>query len=112
MPRFHGAEVVDGVVAATVSEYLVGARDGWEWFVDELLDDPGTATVGWAGRIGTLAARLHLDLAQPSSVFPDPVTVAPVTHEHRRCLDLLDAAASITTPSTSARCCAPATGWR
>jgi maltokinase len=66
---------------ATAAAYLPGARDGWDWFVDlvELLldgkiareqaEEPGAA-------IGSLVARLHRALAEPSQVFPAPVRAA------------------------------------
>jgi maltokinase len=49
------------------TEYLPGALDGWDWFVDEvdslLHEDVSLdATVGWARRMGELTAELHTAL--------------------------------------------------
>ncbi|MEO3853393.1 hypothetical protein [Acrocarpospora sp. B8E8] len=57
---------------ALVTAYLPEARDGWEWCVDEAVSG-GTA---FAGELGRMAAELHVALATPSSVWPDPVRVA------------------------------------
>lgn len=97
VPRLHGVEVCDERVIATVSEYLVGALDGWDWFVDELLADGETASE-WAGRCGALTAQVHLALARPSTVFPDPVGTASIAPELARCHRLLDDVARISTP--------------
>lgn len=105
VPGLHGVEVCDERVVATVSEYLIGALDGWDWFVDELLADAhsdGDRASEWAGRCGALAARLHLALARPSTVIPDPVGAAPVDPELARCRRLLDEASAITTPEVCA----------
>jgi maltokinase len=67
MPAYIGAEEVDDMVVAIVTEYLPGALDGWDWFVDEvdalLLDDASLeATIMWARRMGELTADLHTAL--------------------------------------------------
>ncbi|WP_103955857.1 aminoglycoside phosphotransferase [Nonomuraea solani] len=49
---------------ALVTGYLPDARDGWEWCVDEAV----AGTTDFAGRIGRLAADLHLAL----STLPTP----------------------------------------
>lgn len=67
MPAFIGAEEVDEMVTAIVTEYLPDALDGWDWFVDEvdgLLNDEVSLVdaLGWARRMGELAADLHTAL--------------------------------------------------
>jgi maltokinase len=93
VPELHGVEVVDGWVVALVTQYLPGARDGWEWFVDDViatLDDPGGACAERsAGTIGALAARLHVALATPSSVLPTPISLVDVAPEWQRGRTLL-----------------------
>ncbi len=67
MPQFLGVDQRDELVLAIATEYLPGAFDGWDWFVDEVdawlqgastLDD----VVSWAGRMGALTAALHAAL--------------------------------------------------
>lgn len=96
-PRFFGAEIDDGRVIATVTEYVAGSQDGWEWYVDELttelLDgDHASTGIAVAARLGGLAARLHVALARPSPHLPDPVGRAGTADEHRRAVAVLDAA--------------------
>lgn len=64
MPRFLGVEQRGELIDAVATEYLPGALDGWDWFVDDVdawlrgsltLD----AAVGWAARMGALTERLH-----------------------------------------------------
>ncbi|MEV8632842.1 hypothetical protein AB0395_14405 [Streptosporangium sp. NPDC051023] len=57
------------LLLALVTAYLPDARDGWQWCVDEAASG-GTA---FATELGVLAADLHVALATPSSVFPEPV---------------------------------------
>jgi maltokinase len=102
MPHFHGALVIDGLVTAVVSEFIVGAVDGWDWFVDEFTgvadapdhdrSAPADTVVSSARRLGALAARLHVALATPSEVFPRPVATASAADEAARGQRLLDEA--------------------
>lgn len=101
VPHLFGVEIVDGAVVATASEFVIGAVDGWEWFVDELLSGTG-ASEQWSSRIGSLAARLHADLATPSPVFPEPVATVSVRPEQQRCDELLRDAGRIGTPEVRA----------
>ena len=91
MPHFHAVEVRNGNVVAMVSEFIPGAVDGWEWFVDEL--------TGWIDRevstdqlrssaiaLGELTGRLHLALAG------HPASEVDVNTESARWIDQLDAA--------------------
>lgn len=78
MPAFHGVDATGGEVRAIVSEYVAGARDGWDWFVDELTGwADGTVgrdrVLASAASLGALGARLHLALATPSAVIPQPI---------------------------------------
>ena len=68
MPRFLGVEQHDEMVLAIATEYLPGALDGWDWFVDDVdtwLQGSTTleATLAWASRVGALTAALHGALA-------------------------------------------------
>jgi maltokinase len=68
MPRFVGAVLDDGRVAAVVSELIVGATDGWQWYVDDVLAwIDGAASldglVDTAARMGAITAELHHALA-------------------------------------------------
>ena len=67
---------------ATVASFVPGARDGWEWYVDDVLDacerDDWTVADAHAAAIGGLVARLHRALATPSPVFATPVGSADV----------------------------------
>lgn len=68
MPRFLGVEQRDELVLAVATEYLQGALDGWDWFVDDVdawLQGSITldAVVTWASRMGALTATLHAALA-------------------------------------------------
>ncbi|WP_067183304.1 hypothetical protein [Microtetraspora niveoalba] len=63
----------EDALVALVTAYLPEARDGWEWCVDEA----EAGRTGFAAELGALAAELHLAMASPSPVFPDPVRLAP-----------------------------------
>lgn len=87
-------------LVALVVAFLPGAVDGWEWAVDDLLAELGggaPAVIG--GLLGELAAELHVALAAPSSVLPDPVgaaTSADVAGWTAQGLDALDEALKLT----------------
>jgi maltokinase len=93
---------------AIASRYLPRARDGWQWCVElaelDLGLRPGDAGAGdpWVGelpeRLGRLAASLHLALATPSRILPEPVRRVPasaVRGWHRAALRRLDEAADV-----------------
>jgi predicted trehalose synthase len=75
MPRFLGVEQRDGLVLALATEYVPGAQDGWDWFVDDVDSwlrgslAPADVIAG-ATRMGALTAQLHAALAdlQPAAV--------------------------------------------
>ena len=68
MPRFLGVEQRDEMVLAVATQYLPGALDGWDWYVNDVdawlrgsssLD----SVLAWATCMGTLTAALHAALA-------------------------------------------------
>ena len=71
------------VPCGTVSAYLPGARDGYQWCVElatEAVTNGGSARDEWVttfpARLGRLTAGLHAALATPSSVVPASVGLA------------------------------------
>ncbi len=75
MPTYLGSEERDELVVATVSEFVPGAQDGWDWFVDDVDshlrgERPLVDVVGWAVRMGEITGRMHTALAdmQPTTV--------------------------------------------
>ena len=102
MPAYIGCEERDELVVATVSEFVPGAVDGWEWFVDDVdafLRGNGDfqGLMAWAGRVGALTARLHVALADMQ-----PTTVAPRTY-HAAALERLDDALRVVGGDESVR---------
>ena len=68
MPGFVGVEQREDLVLAIVTEYVPGALDGWDWFVDDVdawlhgsmsLDE----VVACGARMGGLTSSLHSALA-------------------------------------------------
>ena len=89
MPRFLGVEQDGEMVLAVATEYLPGACDGWDWFVDEVdawLQGSTTldAVLSWAGRMGALTAALHTAL---SDLQRGPVAARTY---HLQAIDRLD----------------------
>ena len=89
VPTYLGSEERDELVLATVSEFVPGAQDGWDWFVDDVdahlrgdrtLED----LVVWAARMGAVTSRLHTALADMQ-----PTTVAARTY-HAIAIERLD----------------------
>jgi maltokinase len=76
--------------------YLPGARDGWDWCVEALENDPGRAV----GRdLGRLVAGLHSALATPSPLIAEPTRLAgsdEIAGWCDRALATLDDALSLT----------------
>jgi maltokinase len=105
-PALMGALVWDGpqgepVVLATASAFLPGARDGWDWYVSLVGDslDDGADAVAPARSIGELVARLHVALATPSEVLPEPLretTPSEVQGWRARAAATLDEALEVT----------------
>ena len=92
VPRLYGSLAwlaPDGREAtiALAEAYLPGARDGWEWCVARLeahlRHDDGACPEGcdpWiGGPLGRLVAGLHIALATPSEVIPEPTSRATPT---------------------------------
>jgi maltokinase len=72
----------DGSAAtlAVVQELIPGARDGWEWLLDELR--AGRAALDAIRRLGEVTGRLHRALAGRPDVpefAPEPITDADLT---------------------------------
>jgi maltokinase len=67
-------------LVASVAAFVVGAQDGWQWCVDDVVDacERGDWTVADAhpAALGGLVARLHRALGTPSPVIPTPVREA------------------------------------
>jgi maltokinase len=80
VPRSYGLLVwnsPDGrtLPCAMAVAHLPGAVDGWTWCVQaaEREIEEGPWGPGFPARLGRLVAGLHLALATPSGVLPDPV---------------------------------------
>jgi maltokinase len=76
-PALLGALRLRGdLVIASLSTYIPGVRDGWEWYVDLVqracLDGSWSDADVATADIGALVARLHRALAQPSPIVRDP----------------------------------------
>jgi maltokinase len=82
----------EDALVALVTAYLPGARDGWEWCVDEAV----AGRTAFATEIGRLAAELHAAMASPSQAFPDPVRLSPVPGFAARAEEALREALSLT----------------
>ena len=105
MPAFFGTDEADGLVVASVAEYLPGATDGWEWYLDEVhawIDGtvPAAALERRATGLGRLAGRLHVALATPSGRWPAPVGEVPVQTQLDRMRALFERARAVTTGIT------------
>lgn len=98
------------VPVAWATKYLPRARDGWDWCLDLTHQElgaagpppPGTPRDPWQSdfpaRLGRCTAKLHLALATPSSVIPEPTDHAPadlVRAWHSAASRLVDAAAGV-----------------
>jgi maltokinase len=68
-------------VLVTAAGFLRGARDGWDWYLESTLgwldgalgDDDAFAP---AAECGALVGALHIALATPTPVVPEPVVIA------------------------------------
>jgi maltokinase len=107
MPRFLGTYEHDGRVVAMLSQYIPHAREGWDWYVEELTERPAAA-LATAARLGVLAARLHRALATPSSIIPTPVGAGSLLDEAHRGEALLDEALGCTAGEAGERLAARA----
>ncbi|CAN5733564.1 hypothetical protein BH23CHL8_BH23CHL8_22900 [soil metagenome] len=65
------------VVLAIVDEYLAGARDGWEWCTEAVVEHARAShrcgsgcPAAFAGDVGRLVGALHVALATPSAHIP------------------------------------------
>ena len=70
----------DGIAPlASISSYLPGARDGWDWYVELLersLEDRSLDAIGPAAALGAITGRLHGALATPTDILPAPSAAA------------------------------------
>lgn len=95
----------DQVLLASVTRFLPGARDGWDWYVDDVRDwlagrTPRMAAVEPATALGELVAGMHVAFATPWSGCPDPVQRASDADAARwldRALRTVDEAETVTT---------------
>ncbi|HUF97632.1 MAG TPA: phosphotransferase [Ilumatobacter sp.] len=104
-PRLLGYRTDQGKVLATVTEFLPGARDGWDWLVHLFTDcADGIVTteevIEHARAVGALGARLHHALTTPSTFVPEPVTIEAADVEQQRSRELLDRALDTLSTST------------
>lgn len=104
VPHVSEGGPVARCLLASVAAYLPGAEDGWDWYVDDLVDHISGATpvesvLAPATALGGLVARLHLALARPTEVEGTPVE-ASHPREGRRWRDAalrtLDEALAVT----------------
>jgi maltokinase len=64
---------------ASITSYLPGARDGWDWYVELLersLGDRSIDAIEPAAALGAVTARLHRALATPTDFLPAPSAAA------------------------------------
>ncbi len=94
------------IPVAWATKYLPRSRDGWDWCVDlterSLGLDGGGPKDPWVedfpARLGRLAAKLHVALATPSKVVPQPLAQAPadlVRAWHTMATQTVDRAAEV-----------------
>ena len=84
-----GAGVDEDEVVAVVSELVLGATDGWVWFVDDVLawidgHLPLEPLVATAARMGAITAELHLALASAGAATAPIRSVRDAVAERRR----------------------------
>jgi maltokinase len=74
MPTPYAAVLSGDSLVALVSAYLPAATDGWAWAVRALTAElTGGPSATFPADLGELTADLHVALATPSPVFPEPV---------------------------------------
>ncbi len=103
-PTLLGVARSNGGIEAVLTAYIPNSRDGWEWYVDDVLawldgDAPVAPLIATAARLGGLAARLHVALATPSSVIPSPIGQLPTAPIHAAAHALLTEAIEVTSTS-------------
>jgi maltokinase len=80
----------DDVLLASVTDFLPGATDGWEWMVADLSQFatggiPMAEALVSAGAIGGLVVRLHVALAASSQLIASPRRLATVGEREGWC---------------------------
>lgn len=68
MPGFVGAHEVDDMVLAVLTQYVPGALDGWDWYVDDVDawlrgEAPFERLTDSATAMGDITSQLHVALA-------------------------------------------------
>ena len=96
VPKLLSVETRNGLVYALISEFLVGAVDGWDWCVNDLQQELfgmiQPRFLQTAAQLGEMCARLHISLATPSALIQSPITQIPISHERSRCQHVYDQA--------------------
>ena len=99
------------VLLASAAAYLPGAPDGWDAAVEQVLEwidggSPDHPPLAHAQRMGRSVADLHVALATPSTLLPDPVRPAGrsiVARWHASARRTLDEAVELTDGSAGRR---------
>jgi len=99
------------LLLASVNRFLAGATDGWEWYVDDVLDwlagrRTQLSAVEPAAAMGDLVARMHAAFATAWSGCATPVSRASAVDVDRwshRALQTVDEAARVTTGAAGDR---------
>ena len=81
------------VLVATATAYLPGARDGWDWLVEELLaalDGASPWPEAEGSKLGALTGRFHGAMATPSPIVPEPVGSMPAASWHAAAVATLE----------------------
>jgi maltokinase len=96
------------VPVAAASRYLPRSRDGWSWLAEVMVaartgavPEQGDEAAELPARVGRLVAKLHLALATPSRVLPEPTATADadaVRTWHARALDVFGIAEAAAAP--------------
>jgi len=90
------------VLLAAVTSHLPGARDGWDFYVEDVRSyarGDAVDVLAAARHLGGLVARMHNALATPSSLERHPggtADAARVRTWHQRALDTLEEALALT----------------
>lgn len=81
-------------VVLTVTRFLRGADDGWDWMLDDVLKmlTHRESSPPWPAEVGRLTARMHAAAARATPVIEQPVARAPLLGMAQHYRALLDAA--------------------
>jgi maltokinase len=107
-PQAYGFVVAQtpagSVLLASANQFLPGASDGWDWYVDDVLEMAAgrlsmATAVAPAEVLGGLVARMHLAFATPQNGYRAPVAragAADVEHWATRATAIADDALTLT----------------